>query len=142
MRSSDPYPESSVVADQSMRGTRCATGQMRTATPSARIGHPIFVRPGWNDEVMSSTASPDVVVTHAERREVLFGELSELAGQRNAIDGRIVEIVAEMDHDNLCGATGARSIAALVAWKLGASSTNANTIAAIAHRAAVFPQCT
>src|SRR5215510_13467792 len=92
---------------------------------------------------MPSTASPDAaVVTPAERLEVLFGELSEWAGQRNAIDGRIVQIVAEMDHDNLCGATGARSIAALVAWKLGASSTNAHTIATIAHRLAVFPRCT
>ena len=50
---------------------------------------------------------------------MLFEELAELAGQRNAIDGRIVEIVAEMDRDELCGATGARSVAALVAWKLG-----------------------
>src|SRR5262245_21993893 len=92
---------------------------------------------------MPWTASREVVeVCPNERLEVLFGELSELAGQRNAIDGRIVQIVAEMDHDNLCGATGARSISALVAWKLGASSTNANTIAAIAHRAEVFPECT
>src|SRR3954464_7480105 len=75
---------------------------------------------------MSSTASPEVPVVRAgERVEVLFGELSELAGQRNAIDGRIVQIVAELDHDGLCGSTGARSIAALVAWKLGASSGNA-----------------
>ena len=50
---------------------------------------------------------------------MLFEELAELAGQRNAIDGRIVEIVAEMDRDELCGATGARSVAALVAWKTG-----------------------
>ena len=39
----------------------------------------------------------------AERVEVLFEELAELAGQRNAIDGRIVEIVAELDRDELCG---------------------------------------
>ena len=32
-----------------------------------------------------------------QRLEVLFEELAELAGQRNAIDGRIVEIVAEVD---------------------------------------------
>ncbi|MGY4654595.1 DUF222 domain-containing protein [Mycobacterium sp. URHB0021] len=91
---------------------------------------------------MSSTASLEVPVVRAgERVEVLFGELSELAGQRNAIDGRIVQIVAELDHDGLCGSTGARSIAALVAWKLGASSGNAATIAAIAHRLPVFPRC-
>ena len=91
---------------------------------------------------MSSTASPDTaVVTPAERVEVLFEELAELTGQRNAIDGRIVDIVAEMDRDELCGITGARSIAALVAWKLGASAGNAKTIATIAHRLPVFPQC-
>ena len=73
---------------------------------------------------------------------MLFAELAELAGQRNAIDGRIVEIVAEMDRDELCGATGARSITALVAWKLGTSMTNANTIATVAARLEQFPRCT
>ena len=72
---------------------------------------------------------------------MLFGELSELAGQRNAIDGRIVEIVAEMDRDGLWALTGARSVAALVAWKLGTSSGNAETITAVAHRLAEFPRC-
>jgi Domain of unknown function (DUF222) len=52
------------------------------------------------------------------RLEVLFEELSELAGQRNAIDGRIVQIAAEIEGDGLWGATGARSVAALIAqWK-------------------------
>ena len=90
---------------------------------------------------MSLTASPSVVVSPAERVEVLFGELGELAGQRNAIDGRIVQIVAELDRDELCGATGARSVAGLVAWKLGWSSANAHTIATVAHRVEEFPRC-
>src|ERR1700753_1422783 len=90
---------------------------------------------------MSSTALPCAPVSSAARVEVLFAELSELAGQRNAIDGRVVEIVAELDHDGLCGATGARSVAALVAWKLGCSSGNAHTIATVAHRLAEFPRC-
>jgi hypothetical protein len=76
-----------------------------------------------------------------ERLEVLFGELSELAGQRNAIDGRIVDIVAEIDRDGLCGMTGARSVAALVGWKLGTSSVNAKTIATVANRLQEFPRC-
>jgi hypothetical protein len=59
-----------------------------------------------------------------------------LAGQRNAIDGRIVELVAEVDRDELWGATGARSVAALVAWKTGSSSANATTIATVARRLA------
>ena len=72
---------------------------------------------------------------------MLFEELAELAGQRNAIDGRIVEIVAELDRDELCGATGARSVAALAAWKLGSSSANAHTIATVARRLEEFPRC-
>ena len=65
---------------------------------------------------------------------MLFDELAELAGQRNAIDGRIVEIAAEIERDELCGATGARSVAALMAWKTGTSPNNAQTIATVAHR--------
>jgi hypothetical protein len=90
---------------------------------------------------MSSTASPPAAVKPAERLEVLFDELTELAGQRNAIDGRIVEIVAEMERDELCGATGARSVAALVAWKIAASSANAHTITTVAGRLEEFPRC-
>ena len=72
---------------------------------------------------------------------MLFEELAQLAGQRNAIDGRIVQIVAELDRDELCGATGARSVAALVAWKLGTSSANAHTITTVARRLEAFPRC-
>jgi hypothetical protein len=49
--------------------------------------------------------------------------------------------VAEVDRDELCGATGARSVAALVAWKTGSSSTNAHTIATVAGRLDEFPRC-
>ncbi len=90
---------------------------------------------------MSSIASAPVAVSPDQRLEVLFEELAELAGQRNAIDGRIVEIVAELDRDELCGATGARSVAALVAWKLGSSSANAHTITTVARRVEEFPRC-
>ncbi len=91
---------------------------------------------------MTSTEAICPEETHpGQRLEALFEELSELAGQRNAIDGRIVQIVAEVDRDGLWGATGARSVAALVAWKLGTSSTNANAIATVAHRSEAFPRC-
>ena len=73
------------------------------------------------------------------RIEVLFDELAELTGQRNAIDGRIVDIVAEMDRDELIGNTGCRSVAALVAWRTGVSPSNAATIATIAQRVEEFP---
>src|SRR6201990_3141059 len=91
---------------------------------------------------MSSTAvSGAARLSPKERLDVLFEELAELTGQRNAIDGRIVEIAAEIDRDELCGMTGARSVAALVAWKLGSSSGHAHTIATVARRWAEFPRC-
>src|SRR5689334_9355469 len=91
---------------------------------------------------MSLTASPPAAVSPAGRLEVLFEEWAELAGQRNAIDGRMVQIVAEIERDGLCGITGARSLPALVAWKLGCSSANAHTISTVARRLEEFPRCT
>ena len=76
-----------------------------------------------------------------DRLEVLFDEIGELTGQRNVIDARIVEIAAEMDHGNMLGITGCRSISALVGWKTGSSTATASTIAAIAHRLPEFPRC-
>ena len=55
---------------------------------------------------MGSCPSSSTSLAPDQRLEVLFEQLAELAGQRNAIDGRIVDIVAEMDRDELCGATG------------------------------------
>ncbi|CAN7514180.1 HNH endonuclease signature motif containing protein [Mycolicibacterium frederiksbergense] len=82
------------------------------------------------------------------RLEVLFEEMAELTGQRNAIDGRLVEIVAEIDGrgtedgNSLWGATGCRSIEALVSWKAGVSPRNAETMVAVAHRIDELPRCT
>ncbi|SPM37465.1 HNH endonuclease domain-containing protein [Mycobacterium rhizamassiliense] len=90
---------------------------------------------------MFSTAAPALAENVPRRLDVLFEELAELAGQRNAIDGRTVEIVAEIERDELWGATGARSVPALVAWKLGSSSANAHTIATVARRLQEFPRC-
>ncbi|MCP9276861.1 HNH endonuclease signature motif containing protein [Mycolicibacterium arenosum] len=95
---------------------------------------------------MSTAAAsygPDL--SRGERLDALFAELAEITGQRNALDGRIVDIVAEIDGDGvygLWGNTGCRSIAALVAWKTGCSPRNAETVVAIAKRASEFPQCT
>ncbi|OFB44906.1 hypothetical protein BA059_01910, partial [Mycolicibacterium sp. (ex Dasyatis americana)] len=77
----------------------------------------------------------------ARRLEVLCDELSQLCGQRNAIDGRIVDIVAELERDELCEATGARSITALVAWKTGVAPRHAETMVAVARRLGQFPRC-
>ena len=91
---------------------------------------------------MKFAAAPPPVKPCADKRiDVLFEELAELTGQRNAIDGRIVEIVAEMDRDELCGSTGCRSIPALVAWKTGVAPRNAETVVAIARRIEEFPRC-
>ena len=70
-----------------------------------------------DDELMSLTTSPPATEVRPDQRlEALFEELAELSGQRNAIDGRIVDIVAGSMATG-CGAPGARSVAALVAWK-------------------------
>ena len=91
---------------------------------------------------MSTIASAEPAATSSDARlGELFEELAELTGQRNAIDGRIVEIVAEVERDRLWGATGARSIPALIAWKTGVSPSRAETIAAVAHRLEELPQC-
>ncbi|WP_024446219.1 HNH endonuclease signature motif containing protein [Mycolicibacterium iranicum] len=91
---------------------------------------------------MSSTAASFVPSPpRMARLEELFDELSELAGQRNAIDGRIVDIVAEIDRDRLWGATGARTLAGLVASKLGSAARHAKSVVAIADRLEQFPQC-
>src|SRR5215212_8333883 len=91
---------------------------------------------------MSSPAPSFVPSPPREARlEVLFEELAELTGQRNTIDGRIVDIIAEIDGDGLWGNTGCRSVAALVAWKTGTSPTNAQTIATVANRLDEFPRC-
>jgi hypothetical protein len=91
---------------------------------------------------MSLTASADAVeMIPKDRLAVLFGELAELCGQRNAIDGRIVQIAAELDGRQLWGMTGARSLAAVMAWKTGCSPANARTVATIAERLEEFPRC-
>jgi hypothetical protein len=89
---------------------------------------------------MSIMAFPEESVEPIDDRlGALYDELAELAGQRNAIDGRIVEIAAQMD--GLWGLTGCRSLAGLLAWRLGASPQHAGFIAAIAQRFEEFPQC-
>jgi Domain of unknown function (DUF222)/HNH endonuclease len=90
---------------------------------------------------MSFPVAPPLAENVPRRLDVLFEELAELCGQRNAVDGRIVEIVAEIDRDQLWGNTGARSVPALVAWKTGCSPANAQTIATVAGRLAEFPRC-
>lgn len=75
----------------------------------------------------------------------LYDRIAELMGQRNAIDGELVGIVAEMDGGQgpaLWGDSGCRSLAALVAWRTGMSPRNAQTVVAIAQRTEQFPRLT
>ncbi len=52
-----------------------------------------------------------------------------------------MDIVAEIDRQRPWGATGVRSLSALVAWKSGMSPANAHTITTIAERLPEFPHC-
>ncbi|WP_156618466.1 DUF222 domain-containing protein, partial [Mycobacterium sp. 852013-51886_SCH5428379] len=81
-------------------------------------------------------------VSPKDRLEVLFDEFAELSGQRNAIDGRLIDIIEEIDRDKLWGMTGARSMEALVAWKTGVTPRNAEVMVTVARRAEEFPRCT
>ncbi|KUH71192.1 hypothetical protein AU184_26285 [Mycolicibacterium novocastrense] len=90
-----------------------------------------------------ASADAQVDVGPHERLVGLLEQLAELSGQRNAIDGRIVEIIAEIDRDGLWStAEGVRSVKALVAWKLGMADATAKNVAAIAQRFDEFPRCT
>ncbi|WP_156431660.1 DUF222 domain-containing protein, partial [Mycobacterium sp. GA-1199] len=90
-----------------------------------------------------ASADAQVDVGPHERLVGLLGQLAELSGQRNAIDGRIVEIIAEIDRDGLWStAEGVRSVKALVAWKLGMADATAKNVAAVAQRFDEFPRCT
>ena len=110
--------------------------------PSRGLTHRLNVGGRCDDGVMSpTTASFAAEISPAERLEGLFEELAELTGQRNALDGRLVEIVAEIHRDELWGATGARSVSALVAWKTGVSPHNAEKVVTVARRLEQFPRC-
>ena len=89
----------------------------------------------------TAAAAFDVEASPCERMDAFFDEIGELTGQRNAIDARLVEIAAEIDRDGLWGATGARSLTSLVAWKTGVSPRNAEVMVAVAHRIEEFPRC-
>ena len=72
---------------------------------------------------------------------MLLDRLAELQGQRNVIDGQIVEVLAELERDELWGLTGCRSLEHCVAWALGASPSNARAVSAVARRVETFPRC-
>jgi len=80
-------------------------------------------------------------VSPAERLEVLLDKVAEADRPTQRDRRRIVDILREIDHDELVGATGARSVPGLVAWMTGVSPRNAETIAAIAAAIESSPVC-
>ncbi|WP_304114108.1 DUF222 domain-containing protein, partial [Mycolicibacterium bacteremicum] len=85
----------------------------------------------------------DVADAVSDRLLGLYAEAAEVIGQRNALDGRLVDIVAEIDGGagpSLWGDTGCRSLPELVAWRFGMSPRNAQVMVAIARRVEVFPR--
>jgi hypothetical protein len=79
-------------------------------------------------------------------KELLFdeieAELAELCGQRNAIDGRIAELVAKVDAEELLAGTGLRSLEHFCTWQLGVSSGRAKDLVAVAERLDDLPVTT
>jgi hypothetical protein len=69
-------------------------------------------------------------------------ELAELCGQRNAIDGRIAELVAKVDAEELLAGTGLRSLEHFCTWQLGVSSGRAKDLVAVAERLDDLPVTT
>lgn len=61
-------------------------------------------------------------------------ELAELCGQRNAITGRLVDLVARVDAGDLWATDGAKSLEHWVAWKAGMSPAHAAELVAVARR--------
>jgi len=83
------------------------------------------------------------VPTAAERRfDEIESELAELCGQRNAIDGRIAELLAEVDREGLLGGTGLKSLEHFATWQLGVSRGRARQLTAVAGRLDDLPRVT
>lgn len=81
--------------------------------------------------------------TVAERRfDEIEAELAELCGQRNVIDGRIAELLAEVDREGLLAGTGLRSLEHFATWQLGCSRGRAQDLTSIAARLDDLPLVT
>ncbi len=81
--------------------------------------------------------------TAKERRfDEIEAELAELCGQRNAIDGRVAVLLAEVDSAGLLGGTGLKSLEHFATWQLGVSRGHARDLTAIAERLDDLPMVT
>lgn len=77
-----------------------------------------------------------------QRFDEIEAELAELCGQRNAIDGRIAELLAEVEGEGLLGGTGVRSVEHFATWQLGCSRGHARDLTAISERLDDLPVTT
>lgn len=89
----------------------------------------------------SPPPSPAPATGPGARFDAVAERLAELQGQRNVIDAEIADAVAELGEDELWKFTGARSLAAAVAWKTGSTMAHARSLVAIAERRDEFPRC-
>lgn len=76
------------------------------------------------------------------RFDEIEAELAELCGQRNAIDGRIAELLAAVDDEDLIAGTGLKSVEHFATWQLGCSRSRARDLTAIAERLDELPVTT
>jgi aryl carrier-like protein len=77
-----------------------------------------------------------------QRFDEVEAELAELCGQRNAIDGRIAELLAAVDDEDLIAGTGLKSVEHFATWQLGCSRGRARDLVAIAERLDELPVTT
>jgi hypothetical protein len=90
---------------------------------------------------MSSAAALGSATTHPEQRiEVLFAELAQLAGQRNAIDGAPWRSSPSWIVTS-CGGHGCAFGGGVGDLDAEVSAANAHTIATVAPRRGEFPRC-
>jgi hypothetical protein len=88
-------------------------------------------------------ATPTATGIPAEQRwDAIADELAELCGQQNAIAGRITELLAQVEQEDLLGGTGLRSLEHFATWQLGVSAGRARGLTAIARRRDELPTTT
>lgn len=81
--------------------------------------------------------------TAGDRRwDEVVTELGEIAGQLNSLFGRVTEIAAAVDDEDLLAGTGVSSLPQFLAWQLGLSQGRARELAKIASRRSELPAVT
>ena len=91
---------------------------------------------------MSASAAYLPPTAQEQRFDSISDELAELCGQQNAIAGRITELLAEVEEEELLGGTGLKSLEHFATWQLGVSTGRARNLVAIARRRDEFPATT